>query len=137
MLSLFEFQVENQARQRVRPAVQLLSATSALAMERYLGRHEEASFLRIVDNGFDVLNAGHRTDVKPFRRGYSGTPEQEAALTAPAAGGGGTEGRHRQTSLPIPERSPGGHTIREGPAEGFTGAARARPVCLDPPPNAG
>ena len=75
------FQVAGQARQRVRPAVQLLSATSALALERYLGRDEEALFLRVVDNGFDVLNAGHPGDVKPFRRGYSGTPEQEEALT--------------------------------------------------------
>ena len=30
----------------------------------------------------DVLNSGHRNDVKPLRRGYSGLPEQEAALTA-------------------------------------------------------
>ncbi|KAF0310604.1 Transposable element P transposase [Amphibalanus amphitrite] len=73
---------EVQARQRVRPAVQLLSATSALALERYLGRDEAARFFRVVDDGFDVLNAGHPPDVKPFRRGYSGTPEQETALTA-------------------------------------------------------
>ena len=71
-----------QARQRVRPAVQLLSATSALALERYLGRTEAAEFVKTVDEGFDVLNAGHPDDVKPHRRGYRGSPEQEAALTA-------------------------------------------------------
>ena len=66
----------------MRPAVQLVSATSALALERYLGREEAARFFRVVDDGFDVLNAGHPDDVKPFRRGYSGTAEQEEALTA-------------------------------------------------------
>ena len=77
----FISQVTGLARQKVRPAMQLLSSTSALAMRRYMGKEEEARFLRVVDEGFDVLNSAHPKDVKPLRRGYSGQPEQEAALT--------------------------------------------------------
>ncbi|KAF0305951.1 Transposable element P transposase [Amphibalanus amphitrite] len=75
-------QVKNMARQKVRPAMELLSATVALAIERHLGRREEVRALRVLDSGMDVLNAIHPKDVKPLRRGYSGTTEQESALTA-------------------------------------------------------
>lgn len=71
------------ARQKVRPAYQLISASSALALRRYTtGKEKEATFLDIFDSGMDVLNCGHLRDVKPLRRGYNGRPEQEAALTA-------------------------------------------------------
>ena len=77
----FCLQVKNMARQKVRPAMELLSATVALAIERHLGRQEEVRALRVFDAGMDVLYAIHPMDVKPLRRGYRGTAEQEAALT--------------------------------------------------------
>ena len=64
------------------------SAPRRIALERYLGRADAARFVRIIDSGFDVLNAGHPLDAKPFRRGYRGAPEQEEALTALQRGGG-------------------------------------------------
>ena len=70
------------ARQKVRPAMELVSSSVALAIERHLGRPEEVRALRVFDSGMDVLNAIHPGDVKPLRRGYRGSPEQEAALTA-------------------------------------------------------
>ena len=70
------------ARQKVRPAYQLLNASSALALRRYTTKKTEADFFEIIDAGMDVLNAGHPGDVKLLRRGYSGRPEQEAALSA-------------------------------------------------------
>ncbi|KAF0297948.1 Transposable element P transposase [Amphibalanus amphitrite] len=77
-----KLKVSGLARQKVRPAMQLLSASSALALSRYMDKEEEARLLRIVDDGFDVLNSGHPGDTKPLRRGYSAGPEQEAALSA-------------------------------------------------------
>lgn len=62
--------------------MELVSATVARAIERHLGRPEEVRALRVFDAGMDVLNAIHPRDVKPLRRGYRGTPEEEAALTA-------------------------------------------------------
>ena len=81
LLFLFH-QVAGMARQKVRPAYQLLSASCALALRRYTEKKVEADFFSIVDAGMDVLNAGHPADVKSLRRGYSGRPEQEDALTA-------------------------------------------------------
>ncbi|KAF0306299.1 Transposable element P transposase [Amphibalanus amphitrite] len=75
-------EVVGMARQKVRPAYQLLSASCALALRRYTEKKVEADFFSIVDAGMDVLNAGHPADVKLLRRGYSGRPEQEDALTA-------------------------------------------------------
>ena len=60
--------------------MQLLSASSALALSRYMDKEEEARFLRVIDGGFDVLNSGHPGDVKRLRQGFSGQPEQETAL---------------------------------------------------------
>ena len=62
--------------------MQLLSSSSALAVSRYMEQEEEARFLRTIDDGFDVLNSGHPSDIKVLRRGYSGKAEQEAALSA-------------------------------------------------------
>ena len=62
--------------------MQLLSSSSALALSRYLQKEEEARFLRTIDEGFDVPNSGHPGDVKRLRQGYTGQPEQEAALSA-------------------------------------------------------
>lgn len=74
-------QVRGMARQKVRPSVELLSNSVAVAMERYLdGAHEEARVVRLFDSAFDVLNAIHPGDRKPLRRGYRGSPEQEAVL---------------------------------------------------------
>ena len=71
------------ARQKVRPAYELISASSALALRRYkTDKEKEAGFLETFDNGMDVLNSAHLRDAKPLRRGYSGRPEQEAALDA-------------------------------------------------------
>ena len=83
-VTLFSFsQVTGMARQKVRPAYQLISASSALALRRHkTGKEKEADFLETFDSGMDVLNSGHPGDVKPLRRGYSGKPDQEAALTA-------------------------------------------------------
>ena len=58
------------------------SASSALALRCYTNREAEADFFATVDVRMDVLNAGHPSDVKPLCRGYSGRPEEEAALTA-------------------------------------------------------
>ena len=70
------------ARQKVRPAYELLSASCGLAVQRYIpGKEKEAAFLFTIDSGMDVLNSGHPRDAKPLRRGYSGTPEQEDALS--------------------------------------------------------
>lgn len=62
--------------------MELVSESVALAIERHLGRDEEARALRVFDAGMDVLNSCHLRDGKPLRRGYRGSPEQEAALTA-------------------------------------------------------
>ena len=71
------------ARQKVRPAYQLVSASSALALRRHMiDKEKEADFIEKFDSGMDVLNSAHPGDVKLLRRGYSGRPEQEAALAA-------------------------------------------------------
>ena len=62
--------------------MELVSGSVALAIERHLGRPEEVRALRVFDSGLDVLNSIHLRDAKLLRRGYRGTPEQEAALTA-------------------------------------------------------
>ena len=59
--TFFPFQVRGQARQRVRPAVQLLSNSVATAAERFCGRSEEAEFIRVLDRGLDALNAHNPT----------------------------------------------------------------------------
>ena len=65
-------QVSGQARQRVRPAAQLLSASVSTAVSTFLGRPEEARYLMIFDRGFDALNGQCPTDRKPLRRGIGG-----------------------------------------------------------------
>ena len=61
--------MKGQARQRVRPAVQLLSNSVATATERFLDRREEANYVRTLDRGFDALNAQSPADAKELRRG--------------------------------------------------------------------
>ena len=69
------------ARQKVRPAYQLISASCALAMERYLEETAEpVRILRLFDAVGDLLNAANPCDNKPLRRGYDGSAEQEAVL---------------------------------------------------------
>ena len=76
-------QITSLARQKVRPAYETVSASCGLALRRYMpDKKAEADFFFVIDSGMDVLNGGHPKDPKPLRRGYSGTPEQEAALTA-------------------------------------------------------
>ena len=75
------FQVRGQARQRVRPAVQLLSNSVAAAAERFCGRSEEAKFIRVLDRGLDALNAHNPTDPKELRRGMrADSREHQKAL---------------------------------------------------------
>lgn len=79
-------QVKGMARQKVRPALQLLSATTASAIERYIpGKQREARFIRLFDSFGDILNAGFLGDTKPLRRGYSGSENQEYVLSATLA----------------------------------------------------
>ncbi|KAF0288772.1 Transposable element P transposase [Amphibalanus amphitrite] len=74
--------VKGQARQRVRPAVQLLSNSVATAAERFLGRREEAEFIRVLDRGLDALNGQNLADAKKLRRGMSGdSAEHQKALS--------------------------------------------------------
>ena len=69
------------ARQKVRPAYQLISASSALAMERHMeDTAEPVHVLRLFDAAGDVLNAAKPCDNKPLRRGYNGSAEKEAIL---------------------------------------------------------
>ncbi|KAF0304475.1 hypothetical protein FJT64_023703 [Amphibalanus amphitrite] len=49
---------------------------------RYMpGNEKDTAFLFTIDSGMDVLNSGHPRDAKTLRRGYSGTPGQEDALS--------------------------------------------------------
>lgn len=74
------------ALQKVRPALQLLSATTATVIERFVpGKQEEARVIRLMDAACDVLNAIHPRDVKVLRRGYCGSAAQEEVLSAAAA----------------------------------------------------
>ena len=61
--------MSGQARQKVRPEAQRLSASVAAAADTFLGRPEEARYIRVFDSGFDALNGQCPTDVKPLRRG--------------------------------------------------------------------
>ncbi|XP_043195134.1 uncharacterized protein LOC122366685 isoform X1 [Amphibalanus amphitrite] len=45
------------------------------------GKEKETAFLFTIDSGMDVLNSGHPRDAKTLRRGCSGTPGQEDALS--------------------------------------------------------
>ena len=45
------------------------------------GEEKETAFLFTIDSGMDVLNSGHPRDAKTLRRGCSGTPGQEDALS--------------------------------------------------------
>lgn len=63
-------QVTGQARQKVRPAAQLPSSSTAKAIETFLPRRkEEAAFIQLCNDGFDVLNAHAPCDSNPLRRG--------------------------------------------------------------------
>lgn len=68
-------QVKGQARQRVRPAIQLLSNSVATAAERFTDRFEEARYIRIFDSGIDALNGQCPVDPKPLRRGMRASSE--------------------------------------------------------------
>lgn len=55
----------------MRPAAQLISAATAEAAATFLGRDEEAKFIRTFDSGFDALNGQCPTDLKTLRRGMA------------------------------------------------------------------
>ena len=76
-------QISGMARQKVRPALQLISSSTATVIERFLpGKAEEARVIKVMDAACDVLNAINPRDKKVLRRGYCGSREQEEALTA-------------------------------------------------------
>ncbi|KAF0296709.1 Transposable element P transposase [Amphibalanus amphitrite] len=62
-------EVKGQARQKVRPAAQLLSSSVATALEMFHPEKEEADFVRLCDSVFDVLNGHSPGDAKPLKRG--------------------------------------------------------------------
>ncbi|KAF0297764.1 Transposable element P transposase [Amphibalanus amphitrite] len=63
-------EVKGQARQKVRPAAQLLSSSVATALEMFHPeKKEEADFIRLCDSVFDVLNGHSPGDAKPLKRG--------------------------------------------------------------------
>ncbi|KAF0297803.1 Transposable element P transposase [Amphibalanus amphitrite] len=71
-------EVHGQARQKVRPAAQLLSRSTAKAIERFIPQEKAAAdFIRLCNDGFDVLNGQSPCDSNRLRRGL-GSASAEA-----------------------------------------------------------
>ena len=73
------------SRQKVRPAMQLISSSAAHCMRHFLtdGDYtEEARVVQLFDDVCDILNSASPADPKTLRRGYKATEQQEAVLDA-------------------------------------------------------